>query len=421
MSAKNGSLRVFLKVVLVLALIGALAWLALNNFRATALVATVKRGDAVDIVTGSLTVFADKNLQDLKSELPGRVVSCDALDPAKEGFKKGDVLVQLDDTDLLRAKDQAMRDFETAQRRLEVPFLDNAEWKAAKEKLDEGLRRQKLGTASADDVKKLQAELDTVARLNNPRRIAADETLKKVERYQLLGTASTEQLRDARRALDAIDLELKFADFDRAKGRTDFESAMEAQQRVIDKMKIRAPVDGLVQGVTIAPGSLIAAGAIVATYYQNARIVVGKVSEDNFSKIRVGQLAKVRLQSFGAKEFDAKVFKVLPFADADTQRYTVYLDVAVDLKELIPNGTGEMTITVGEHPNQPLIPRRALTIGNHVYVVKDGRVEKRNVEVGFVGLNLVEVREKLAPGEQVIVENLDEFRDGQRVRATVID
>ena len=287
--------------------------------------------------------------------------------------------------------------------------------------MDEALRQQKLGNASAADVAKLQGELDTIARLHLPRRIAAEEALAKAERYLSIGNAAGDQVRDARRALEAIDLELKLADFDRAKGRIDFESGMEAQQRVIDKMKIRAPVDGLVQGVTIAPGSLIAAGAVVATYYQNARIVVGKVSEDNFSKIRVGQLAKVRLQSFGTKEFDAKISKVLPFADADTQRYTVYLDVAVDPKELIPNGTGEMTITVGEHPNQPLIPRRALTIGNHVYVVKDGRVEKRSVEVGFVGLNLVEVREKLAPGEQVIVENLDEFRDGQRVRTTVID
>ena len=420
MSEKNGSLRLVVKVAVVLALLVALAWLALNNFRATALVASVKRADAVDIVTGSLTVFADKNLQELKSELPGRVVSCEALDPAKD-FKKGDVLVELDATDLQRTKDQAMRDFESAQRRLEVPLLEKADWKAAKEKLDEALRQQKLGNASAADVAKLQGELDTIARLHLPRRIAAEEALAKAERYLSIGNAAGDQVRDARRALEAIDLELKLADFDRAKGRIDFESGMEAQQRVIDKMKIRAPVDGLVQGVTIAPGSLIAAGAVVATYYQNARIVVGKVSEDNFSKIRVGQLAKVRLQSFGTKEFDAKISKVLPFADADTQRYTVYLDVAVDSKELIPNGTGEMTITVGEHPNQPLIPRRALTIGNHVYVVKDGRVEKRSVEVGFVGLNLVEVREKLAPGEQVIVENLDEFRDGQRVRTTAID
>lgn len=420
MSAKNDSLRVVLKVALGLALVGALVWLALNSFRTTVLVATVQRGTAVDIVTGSLTVFADKNLQDLRSELAGRVVSCDALDPAKE-FKQGDVLVVLDASDLKRTKEQAMRDFETAQRRLEVPFADNSEWKIAKEKVDEAVRQQKLGAASAADVQRAQDEIDAIARANNPKRMAADEALKRAERYQQLGTGSVEHAKEARNALKAIDLELSYADFDRAKGRIDFESAMEAQQRVIDKMTIRAPVDGLVQGVTITPGSLISAGAIVATYYQNARIVVGKVSEDNFSKVRVGQLAKVRLQSYGSKEFEAKISKVLPFADADTHRYTVYLDVEVEPKDLVPNSTGEMTITVGEHPDQPLIPRRALTIGNYVFVVKDGRVEKRNVEVGFVGLNLVEVKEKLAPGEQVIVENLDEFRDGQRVRVTVID
>jgi hypothetical protein len=51
-------------------------------------------------------------------------------------------------------------------------------------------------------------------------------------------------------------------------------------------------------------------------------------------------------------------------------------------------------------------------------VVKDGRVEKRKVEVGFVGLNLAEVKKFLAPGELVIVSDLEQFRDGQHVRTT---
>ena len=89
------------------------------------------------------------------------------------------------------------------------------------------------------------------------------------------------------------------------------------------------------------------------------------------------------------------------------------------MEQLLPNSTGEVTITVGTHDNVPLVPRRAVFNGSFVFVVKDGRVERRQVEIGYRGLNTVEVTQGLTAGEQVIVEDLDLFRDGQRIRAEV--
>jgi len=115
---------------------------------------------------------------------------------------------------------------------------------------------------------------------------------------------------------------------------------------------------------------------------------------------------------------------VLPFAEAETQRYKVLLEVdptTIAPEKLIPFGTGEVTITVGEHPNQPLIPRRAVfngRDGTYVWVVKDGRVERRKVTMGFSGLNIAEVTTGLEKGEEVILDAIDQFSDGQRVHPT---
>jgi multidrug efflux pump subunit AcrA (membrane-fusion protein) len=51
-----------------------------------------------------------------------------------------------------------------------------------------------------------------------------------------------------------------------------------------------------------------------------------------------------------------------------------------------------------------------------VFVVKDGRVQVREVEAGFRALNEVEIVSGLKQGEFVIVEQVDLFRDGDRVR-----
>ena len=106
MFAKNGN--AFVKLVLVLALIGGGVFAVLFFVRETVAVVEVVRRDAPDAVPGSVLVFADHDLQELKSEMPGRVVWLEPLDPGAT-FKKGDVLLKLDPSDLERALAEAKR------------------------------------------------------------------------------------------------------------------------------------------------------------------------------------------------------------------------------------------------------------------------------------------------------------------------
>jgi len=119
--------------------------------------------------------------------------------------------------------------------------------------------------------------------------------------------------------------------------------------------------------------------------------------------------------------YDAKTVKILPTAEAETQRYIVHLDVDVRGKTdlLVPGLTGEVSIVVGERDAQALVPRRAV-FGSGVYVVQDGRVKRRKVELGYVSLNIVEVTKGLQPGELVIVEDIDKYRENDRVTAEVV-
>jgi HlyD family secretion protein len=77
--------------------------------------------------------------------------------------------------------------------------------------------------------------------------------------------------------------------------------------------------------------------------------------------------------------------------------------------------SGEASIVLGVARDATVIPRRAL-MGNHVFIVQDGHVERREVQVGFRGLNKLQILEGLQPGDKVVVENLDMVRSGGRVR-----
>ena len=376
MSAPTAKSRVGLKIGIAVLVLAAIALALYYSLRATATVVEAHRGPAVDVVTGSVVVHADKDLQELRSELPGRVFW---VDPRQIGepFKKGEPIVKLDSTDLERDIKQAENDYNLFIERL-----------------------------------KIQKE-------NDPALQVAKDNFANAERRLQFGEISEEELKAARRALDRVQTDLALAQFDAKQAKLKFDNDQEERRRRLEKMTIRAPMDGVAEGVRVAPGALIAQGTVVATFFSNERVVIAKVGEEDVGKVKVGQPAILRLLIFPDERFEAKVTMILPFADPDTQRYGVYLDVKADLQKLKPFSTGEVNITVGKHENQVLVPRRAIFNDSYLFVVKNGVVHKRRVTLGFRALNAAEVTENLAEGEQVIVNDVDQFRDGQYVGVKV--
>jgi len=373
-SPRSGRRLLLLTLVVALAAGGAFAFF--QGARATARVKAANRDTAIDAVTGSVVVDAEGGFKELRSEAAGKVVTAN-LRPGTH-FRKGDVLVQLDTTELDRQISET---------------------------------RRKHGTDKARARLLLE---------NNPERKVAEERLATARRLFELGNAPEEEVKGLRRALDEIDRRLRLTEFDDRKGDDDFKVAMEALELQRERMRVTAPFDGTIHntGALTWEGALINAGQPVALVFSRKRIVIAKISEESFGRVKLGQSARIRLLTYGTQNFDATVSELLPAAD-DAQRFTVYLDVKADPELLRPLSTGEVTITVESVPDQIMVLRRSLFDGNKVLVVRDGRVERRTLEVGYVSLNNAQVKRGLAVGELVIVDQLEECREGQRVKVEV--
>ncbi len=378
MFAKKNNGRVLLKVFIVLAVLVAAGFFAYQSFQVTARVKAVNRDTAVDAVTGSVRVFADGGYREIRSQVPGTVIEAGAINKGNH-FKKNDALVQLDTTELDRTMAETSREFESRQERYKIE-LDDKEEKLAEE------------------------QLFTAKRLFD------------------LGTVSEEQVKTAQRLLEGIRKRLQLAAFDRKKAERDYEETMKTLRLTREKMTIKAPIDGQVLDPLTSEGALIGERQPVVTIFSNLRVVSAKISEEKFGRVKIGQKANLRLLTYGTKEFGATVSRLLPTAD-ETQQFEVWLEVkADDPDQLKPGSTGEVTITVAVRPNQIVIPRRALFGSDKVWVVKNGRVQRRQVKVGFdSSLNVVEILEGLDVGEHIIVDRLEEFHEGQRVRVQVVN
>ena len=364
------------KILVLAGLIAGGVWFVQQRMIPVANVAPVERGTAVDAVPGSVEVEAEL-VQNLRSEIGGRIQES-FLSEGRE-VSRGEVLVQMD-TEPLEL------DIERIQTR-----MANVE------------RRKERGSL-------LKFEL-----------LSLDEDIENLEKLVQEGSAPSIDLERMKRERESIQEKMEREELEFVESLRELEIELLQKERQINQATVRSPMDGIIEQVYAFPGDLIGSGAPLARIISVERRVEAKISEENRAGIEVGQAATVRFLSYPRELFDARVVRVMPSVDADTQRYRIHLDVDIDIDLLLPGLSGEVSIIRGSRSDTLLIPRRAM-LGQFIFVLGPEQVvERRRVEPGFVSLNQAEVLSGVEEGELIITDNLDLFRDGDRVRVNRID
>ncbi|OHE80770.1 MAG: hypothetical protein A3G75_13610 [Verrucomicrobia bacterium RIFCSPLOWO2_12_FULL_64_8] len=364
-----------LRVTVAAALIALLAVTLYIFVRPVARVAIIKRGRAVNGIPGSVTVQAERDI-DIKSEYAGRIIQT-SLDRGRV-VRQGDVLAKLDTTELELEIERIKSDLEAQKKRLEI------------------------GLPVAFDVE------------------GAAEALAKRQRDFDQGVIAKEIVTQAERLLKQLEQKYKLELVENEQKLRNLENTLATKQVQLKGMTIIAPFDGMVADPKAQPGEIIGANMPIARFIMSTRVVQAKISEENIADVRAGQAATVRFLSYGDEKYPAKVLMVSPTADPATQRYVVDLDVQIDPERLKPGITGEVSIHAGVHDNVLIAPRRAV-FGESLYAVNNGRVELRKVKPDYTALNEVELVSGVKEGDLVIVEQLDRYRPGDRVRTEVVN
>jgi RND family efflux transporter MFP subunit len=340
--------------------------------RQDAVVATATRGRAINAVPGSVTVLAERSLE-VRAEVGGRVIKNHM--EVSDKVEAGGLLAEIDPTDINLEIEQLGTDLEAAKKRIEIGSATTFELINAKEQLENAERIFKGGGMIAADLERQRRGVQLIEQKLALEAVANQQTLSRLE------------------------------------------TELKVKERRREKMQVRSPVEGVISSVRTVVGDLITDNTTVATIIADSRIIEAKISEENFSGVRIGQKATVRFLGYSDKQYNARVEKILPSADPLTQRYIVHLSVDIDTRLLVPGITGEANIVIDARDDVVIVPTRCV-LGRNVFVVKDGRVELRTVVLGFTSMTVVEILEGVQEGELVITENLDLFRDGDRVSVT---
>ncbi len=351
----------------------------------------VSKGDIREVISASGEIQAKTRIN-IGTTIGGEIKAI----PVKDGqdVKKGDVLVTLDRVRLGQAVAQARAAVEGAAR----------------------------------DQARLKASMET-----------AESTFKRQDALRGQGLISDEQWRQAKLAKESAGLSYQTSQAQVAQMAANLGQVQDS----LNKGEVRAPIDGKVtslkaeMGEMAIPGQSNLPGATLMIISDMHELMAEvKVNESEVVRLHPGQEAQVAVDSLPGRVFDGKVYEVATGSqvgvgqDANMYLVKVALDMSgQDIGLLRPGmsargvilsrkAEGALRVPLQSVLERDMSPEEAAKKGllvapmrNVVMVVKNGRAEEREVQLGIANTEYFEVKGGLAEGDKVLTGPLRKLRE----------
>jgi len=182
-----------------------------------------------------------------------------------------------------------------------------------------------------------------------------------------------------------------------------------------------APFSGIVSQRLAQPGERVALDAKVVSIVDLTRLQLdAAVPPAAIGQVKVGQEMNFRVEGFGEREFAGRIERINPAATAGSRSISVY--AVIDNREGLLRGGmfAQGALTLSRVDGALAVPASAVReeIGQTiVYAIEDGRVKKKNVQVGLPdAAGRVQVLAGLAAGDRIVRVNLGSLREGVTAR-----
>ncbi len=183
---------------------------------------------------------------------------------------------------------------------------------------------------------------------------------------------------------------------------------------------IRAPIRGIVLSRDVELGSAVSSilnlganATLVMTLGDIDHVFVrGKVDEADIGHVRLGQAARIRVETFKDKTFEGRVTQISPMGVEKDNVTNFEVRVSIDNpgKALKANMTANAEIVLEEHPDSLIVPEAAITYDAQknafVEIVAAGAKNGRKrvpVKIGVGNGTKMQILEGLKQGDKVIL------------------
>lgn len=207
---------------------------------------------------------------------------------------------------------------------------------------------------------------------------------------------------------------------------TQVEVMREATKNLKENIELRSPVSGIVTGryydsgdmFSMSPNSAGVVGVLTVMQINPLKVMVD-VSEKYFTQVKNGMKVDIKVDLFPDKAFEGKVSLVYPAINTDTRTFTVEVSIPNGSNTLRPGMFSRTTLNFGKNTGIMVedlaVQKQIGTNEKYIFVVKDGKAERRVVNVGRHIGSKYNVLSGVSEGEEIVVSGISKLADGTEV------
>ncbi|MBC3831226.1 efflux RND transporter periplasmic adaptor subunit [Undibacterium amnicola] len=223
-------------------------------------------------------------------------------------------------------------------------------------------------------------------------------------------------------------------------------AALLQKQKLLEKTIIRSPIQGVVIAIPIKVGETAVASAVslagsslMTIADPSSMVVEAQIAEFDIARIKLGQTAAMTTRAVPNETFMGKVTRIARSVSNDSKApndnktvrtVAVQIELATSHPQFVSGMSCDLSLIEGAQAKTLLIPLTALRVDEistdnfsgvkrrdyYVWQVKNGRVVKQMLEIGYADEYRQEVRKGLTLGDEIIsgpAAFLEKLRDGQ--------
>jgi membrane fusion protein, multidrug efflux system len=202
------------------------------------------------------------------------------------------------------------------------------------------------------------------------------------------------------------------------------QASLELLQLRLERSTVRAPFSGVVGRRLVSLGDYVNSGTrLLQLQTFDPQRAVLSVPERFAERLAIGQRVGFYVAALPGREFSGVVEFVDPMVQLPSRTITIKARVSNPRRELQSGMFIEARLATATRPNSIIIPEDAvlsLQGAQVVWVIVDGKAQRREVTLGVRTPGFVEVMNGIAADEQVVVGGAERLSPDAPVNATVV-
>lgn len=180
-----------------------------------------------------------------------------------------------------------------------------------------------------------------------------------------------------------------------------------------------APISGVIASRSIKTGNFVQINTPIFRIVDDSRLEAAlNVPERELATLKRGQPVTLLADALPGRSFAGRVDRVAPVVDSGSGTFRVVCIFDEGAQALQPGMFGRIRIDYDQRADALVVPRLALLDDGEpaVYRVREGKVARVPVKLGYAEGPWVEIRDGLAEGDQVVTAGKVALRDGSAVQ-----